>query len=242
MLFADWDRHITSLALADETGSVATANFVFTSFQNLSDQPNLAFAIVLGLTIPSWSFIETINAYRDVAKGMIYSVMATSIVGFILVVGLAFSIQHSDLTALDAMFPLSPMSVVLDVTQSVTAGTLISCLVGVSLFFSGVAMTTAAVFPTSLSARTIGLMIAYGIPIFCKLIFGKRTFEYVWWILNAHKWFVVPVKHIRDEEIIAMQASMDAAKSALKELRGVSELSVENRPYVISLSPLATST
>ncbi|KXS16989.1 amino acid transporter [Gonapodya prolifera JEL478] len=192
-----------------------SAGFVFNTFENLTGQDSMAYAIVLSLIIPSWSFIgydssahiseETVNAYKDVPKSLIYSVALTAVLG---------------------------LPFILNATQSEPCSIILSSIVFAGIFFNGLAVNTACSrmmfafarddgFGKSLSARlrwmhpqnrtpqravwggcflavvvlavgfatpiggelgvlsigAVGLMTAYMIPIFCKVAFMSDDFE-----------------------------------------------------------------
>lgn len=77
--------------------------FVFTHFIDDTGWNNMGFAILLGFLMPAWTYLghdasahlseETQNSHSDAAKGIIYSVGISAIAGFILLLGMLFSIQ-----------------------------------------------------------------------------------------------------------------------------------------------------
>ncbi|KXS11084.1 hypothetical protein M427DRAFT_73294 [Gonapodya prolifera JEL478] len=218
------------------------AEFIFTKFQNYTGQDSLAYAVMLGLVLPAWNFIgydpsthiseETVNAYRDVPKSIICAVLVTSVVGLILILGMAATVQHDNLIEQNPQRAITPLLVYYDIVNHMTYAITLAAIVGLAIYFSGLAAITAnsrmmfafarddgfgprfsfflrSMHPKTrlplrnvwfsvalctiltaiglglpegatqgvLTVATLGLMAAYALPTFCKLVLGREFFK-----------------------------------------------------------------
>ncbi|KXS17233.1 APC amino acid permease [Gonapodya prolifera JEL478] len=145
---------ITIIAtLLAKTPSVQSASFVFGNLQNATGQDNQVFAVLLGLLMPSWTFLgydasahvaeETFDAYNNAALGIVYSVSASAVVGFGFLVGMLFSIV--DIEAIQgSTYPQSLMQLFYDSTnQNVGLSSFLMFIIALGLFLCGVAVNCA---------------------------------------------------------------------------------------------------
>lgn len=107
------------------------ASFVFTQFIDYTGWDNLGFAILLGFLMPAWTYLghdssahlseETQNSHTEAAKGILLSVGISAIAGFILLLGMLFSIQDID-SILTTSYPQPIVQLVYDATGKTGTG------------------------------------------------------------------------------------------------------------------------
>ncbi|KXS14563.1 amino acid transporter [Gonapodya prolifera JEL478] len=83
-----------------------SASFVFQSFNNLTGQDSMGYAVLLGFLFPAWNFLgfdasahiaeETVDSHIHAARGIYTSITSAVILGFAFLLALLFSIQDFD--------------------------------------------------------------------------------------------------------------------------------------------------
>ncbi|KAJ3317100.1 hypothetical protein HDU93_004197 [Gonapodya sp. JEL0774] len=104
-----------------------SASFVFTQVNDYySGQDNQGFAILLSFLMPCWTFVgydasahvseETVEAFKQAPKGIVYSIVASGTGGLLMILALLFSIQD-EFSVLSSVYPSTLMQLFLDATN-----------------------------------------------------------------------------------------------------------------------------